>query len=34
LFFPPPSAQSLTGLTIYAEREPLAPKAGALMPNE
>jgi SSS family solute:Na+ symporter len=34
LFFPPPSPQSLVGLTIYAEREPLAPKAGALMSNE
>ena len=34
LFFPAPSAQSLVGLTIYSERAPSAPKAGALMSNE
>jgi solute:Na+ symporter, SSS family len=34
LFFPAPSAHSLVGLTIYEQRVPGAPKAGALMPNE
>jgi solute:Na+ symporter, SSS family len=32
LFFPPPSAQLLAGLTIYEQRAPSAP--GVLMPNE
>jgi SSS family transporter len=34
LFFPPPSEQSVVGLTIYAERAPAEPQAGALMSNE